>query len=292
MPLRWTKTPPSGAGSSGRQLLFFCVQQPPLLLSHRPAAAAAAAASARIRLFTSSPPRASTYSNGEVTYYDLLKLPNTASPGEIKRRYYELSKAHHPDRNPNDPEASARFSRLSEAYATIGNPQKREKYDKELVRKHGIPHYRGANGEAYGPAGGRPASGLSRRRTQFRGPPPSFFRNTGWAAAGGNAAAAGGGAKDAASAAAGGSTNYHAGNAAFFRAQGGRNDDVPHFDFERHRSQQDRVRRKPTKAEFPFIPDGIMFPLVAVASMLLIAVGISSSDSKGMDKARNSDQRK
>ena len=31
-----------------------------------------------------------------------------------------------------------------------------------------------------GPAGGRPASGLSRRRTSFRGPPPSFYRNGGW----------------------------------------------------------------------------------------------------------------
>ena len=31
-----------------------------------------------------------------------------------------------------------------------------------------------------GPVGGRPASGLSRRRTSFRGPPPSFYRNGGW----------------------------------------------------------------------------------------------------------------
>jgi len=33
-----------------------------------------------------------------------------------------------------------------------------------------------------GPAGGRPASGLSRRRTQFRGPPPSFYASGGWGA--------------------------------------------------------------------------------------------------------------
>lgn len=39
---------------------------------------------------------------------------------------------------------------------------------------------RGSYSSSQSPAGGRPASGLSRRRTQFRGPPPSFYRSGGW----------------------------------------------------------------------------------------------------------------
>lgn len=51
-----------------------------------------------------------------------------------------------------------------------------------------ISHHHGANAQrrgsyhSSGPAGGRPASGLSRRKTQFRGPPPSFHRSGGWGA--------------------------------------------------------------------------------------------------------------
>lgn len=108
------------------------------------------------------------------------------------RRFYHLSKTHHPDHNQSDPTASTRFVKISEAYAVLGNPQKRQQYDRELERcspstsafswggrTSGGSSFRSASVNT-GPAGGRPASGLSRRRTQFKGPPPSFYRSGGW----------------------------------------------------------------------------------------------------------------
>ncbi|KAI9828999.1 MAG: hypothetical protein M1832_000022 [Thelocarpon impressellum] len=103
------------------------------------------------------------------------------------RQFYALSKTHHPDHNPDDPSASRRFVRVSEAYATLGNAQKRERYDRELHRAspRGRPHgSHSSTSSASGPAGGRPASGLSRRRTAFHGPPPSFYRSGAWGAQG------------------------------------------------------------------------------------------------------------
>lgn len=103
------------------------------------------------------------------------------------RQFYKLSKAHHPDRNPTDPEAPKRFVKVSEAYAVLGTPAKRQQYDHDVIgTSHssgdGHPHEHARQGSYHssGPVGGRPASGLSRRRTQFRGPPASFYRNGGW----------------------------------------------------------------------------------------------------------------
>jgi hypothetical protein len=75
--------------------------------------------------------------------------------------------------------------RISEAYAVLGHADKRARYDRDVLRRdpapaHGVrPHgsYHSSN-----PAGGRPPSGLSRRRGTFQGPPPSFFRSGGWGA--------------------------------------------------------------------------------------------------------------
>ena len=75
--------------------------------------------------------------------------------------------------------------RISEAYAVLSHSEKRAVYDREVMRhhhQHGHLHGQHRPNASYhstGPAGGRPASGLSRRRSTFRGPPPSFYRNTG-----------------------------------------------------------------------------------------------------------------
>jgi len=105
------------------------------------------------------------------------------------RQFYALSKTHHPDRNPNDPTASSRFVAISEAYHTLGVPEKRSRYDRDYQRafaptsSSGGAAYPGGSHSSHtarSPAGGRPASGLSKRRTTFRGPPPSFYRSGGW----------------------------------------------------------------------------------------------------------------
>ncbi|KAK3307955.1 uncharacterized protein B0T15DRAFT_523112 [Chaetomium strumarium] len=120
-------------------------------------------------------------------HYETLNVRPDASPAEIKRSFYLLSKRHHPDHNPSDPHAPSRFMRISEAYATLSHADKRALYDRDVMRTtRNNPHYHHAPKGSYhstGPAGGRPASGLSsRRRGTYQGPPPSFFRSGGWGA--------------------------------------------------------------------------------------------------------------
>ncbi|EPQ63455.1 Bgt-557 [Blumeria graminis f. sp. tritici] len=120
----------------------------------------------------------------EGNYYEVLQITTTATQGEVKKAFYALSKAHHPDRNPTDPQASAKFIALSTAYSVLGTPSKRASYDLTILpasqaQSQYSPVQRGSYSST-NPAGGRSPSGLSRRRTRFCGPPPSFHRNGGW----------------------------------------------------------------------------------------------------------------
>jgi len=74
-----------------------------------------------------------------VTYYDELGLHPQATSKEIKTAFYELSKAHHPDRNIDNPSAHEKFKTISEAYDVLSNPKQRIKYDKgELGRLNSV----------------------------------------------------------------------------------------------------------------------------------------------------------
>eukprot|EP00898_Chlorokybus_atmophyticus_P007694 jgi/Chlat1/7926/Chrsp68S07362 len=66
----------------------------------------------------------------EKSYYDLLGVTPNASPEEIKRSYYILARQLHPDKNPDDPDANARFQAIGEAYQVLCDPDLRAKYDK------------------------------------------------------------------------------------------------------------------------------------------------------------------
>jgi molecular chaperone DnaJ len=63
-------------------------------------------------------------------YYEILSVDRNAGPDEIKRAYRKLAHQHHPDKNPDDPQAEARFKEASEAYAILSDPDKRATYDR------------------------------------------------------------------------------------------------------------------------------------------------------------------
>ena len=62
-------------------------------------------------------------------YYDALGVQRGASGDEIKKAYRELALKYHPDRN-QEPGAEARFKEISEAYAVLGDADKRQQYDR------------------------------------------------------------------------------------------------------------------------------------------------------------------
>jgi curved DNA-binding protein len=62
-------------------------------------------------------------------YYSVLGLEKDASQDEIKRRYRELAKKYHPDKNPGNKEAERKFKEVTEAHEVLGDPEKRKKYD-------------------------------------------------------------------------------------------------------------------------------------------------------------------
>lgn len=70
--------------------------------------------------------------------YELLGVARSATEAEIKKAYYELARRLHPDKNQADPEATAKFQRLADAYRVLSNAKSRALYDKygerELAR--------------------------------------------------------------------------------------------------------------------------------------------------------------
>ena len=62
-------------------------------------------------------------------YYEVLGVSKTATDDELKKAYRVLAKKYHPDMNPGDKEAEAKFKEASEAYAVLSDPDKRRQYD-------------------------------------------------------------------------------------------------------------------------------------------------------------------
>ena len=62
-------------------------------------------------------------------YYEVLGVGKDADDAALKKAYRVLAKKYHPDTNPGDSEAEAKFKEASEAYAVLSDPEKRRQYD-------------------------------------------------------------------------------------------------------------------------------------------------------------------
>ena len=89
-------------------------------------------------------------------HYKTLGVDKKASQEEIKKAYRKLARQYHPDTN-KDAGAEERFKAISEAYDTLGDPEKRKKYDRGgsvFGGGGGSPFGTGAGGGTAGGAGG------------------------------------------------------------------------------------------------------------------------------------------
>lgn len=207
------------------------------------------------------------------------------------RQFYTLSKTHHPDHNPQDPSASERFVKISEAYAVLGNSEKRQKYDRDTERTTATPRTHVRRGSHAGSAhGARPASGLSRRRTQFRGPPPSFYRSGGWGSQGERRQSQADAAASAGATGTAGGGGFGGGEFGPGQAQTGR--DVPHFDREAHlrtQEQQQRrwmLRRRNEEEDAVYGGAGMLIQFLIVGGVISLALILPSLFERDSEQKR------
>ena len=64
-----------------------------------------------------------------IDYYKVLELEKSATQADIKKAYRKLARKFHPDLNPNNKDAQARFQQINEAHEVLIDPEKRKKYD-------------------------------------------------------------------------------------------------------------------------------------------------------------------
>ncbi|RMZ69469.1 MDJ1 Heat shock -chaperone [Pyrenophora seminiperda CCB06] len=180
------------------------------------------------------------YADVLTNHYDTLQINHTATSSEIKRQFYTLSKKNHPDHNRNDPDASTRFVAISEAYHVLSVPEKRAQYDAQLEHSMRQSRWGRSGNEApqgsYSSAayGSRPASGLNKKRSTFRGPPPSFYKSGGYGQHGAKRAEHAYSSKEA------GRESYGEWGG-FGPGQQRQGNEVPHFDNRRHKATHDNV---------------------------------------------------
>lgn len=89
-------------------------------------------------------------------YYAVLGVSKTADSGEVKKAYRRLARKYHPDMNPGDRAAEAKFKEVSEAYEVLSDADKRQQYDRygQYWQQAGRASAAGSPGSPGGAAGG------------------------------------------------------------------------------------------------------------------------------------------
>jgi curved DNA-binding protein CbpA len=254
--------------------------------------------------FHTTPPR---FADAIPNHYETLHVQHTATSAEIKRQFYALSKKNHPDHNRNDPEASTRFVAISEAYHILSVPDKRAQYDAQLEHsqrqsrwgKSGREHPQGSH-HSSAVYGARPASGLNKKRSTFRGPPPSFYKAGGYGHHGAKRAEyayhhAHEGREGGEGGKAAGSESYGEWGG-FGPGQQKHGNEVPHFDNRRHKETHDNVnehiwarRRGPrprVRAEEEWERGNMVVNFVMVSSVIAM-IGVTAKLFGDRNEANN-----
>jgi molecular chaperone DnaJ len=106
----------------------------------------------------------------EKDFYKILGVDKNVSEADLKKVYRKLARTYHPDSNPGDTTAEARFKEISEAFAVLSDPVQRQEYDQIRAMAAGGPRFTAGGGGAGGfedifggmfggPQPGRPAGG-------------------------------------------------------------------------------------------------------------------------------------
>lgn len=116
--------------------------------------------------------------------YDVLGVPKSASPADIKKAYRQLAKKYHPDRNKDDAKAKERFAEINTAYEIVGDEKKKAQFDRGEIGPDGKPRFSGFEGFGAGAGPG----GFTRGYRSGGGPGEQHFEfNFGGAPGGGGA---------------------------------------------------------------------------------------------------------
>ena len=86
-------------------------------------------------------------------YYEVLGVAKNATEDEIKKAYRKLAKQHHPDVNPGNPDAEAKFKEINEAYEVLSDKEKRARYDQFGHQGVGGQGFGGFGGGSFGGGG-------------------------------------------------------------------------------------------------------------------------------------------